>query len=81
MHYMRDTYQSITRVRTMATFVRFGACMQSHVSPQVRTEFRLKIASVVSAGVSLDILRVGRIFVPPSMPGINIITLNENNNQ
>lgn len=50
--------------------------MQPHVSPQVRTDFRLKIATVVSAGVSLDILSVCRIFVPRSMPGINIITLN-----
>lgn len=50
--------------------------MQSHVSPQVRTDFCLKIATVVSAGVGLDLLGVCSIFVPRPMPGINIITLN-----
>lgn len=76
MYYICDTYQGVTRIRTMPTFVWFGSCMQPHVSPQVRTDFRLKIATVVSAGVSLDILSVCRIFVPRSMPGINMITLN-----
>jgi len=52
----------------MSTLVWFGACMQSHVSPQIRAEFRLKIAALVSAGMDLDLLGIRGILVPYSMP-------------
>lgn len=68
---MTTTHQSVTGVGTMTTLVRFGACMQSHVSPQVRAEFRLKIAVLVSAGMDLDLLVARGILVPYPMPREN----------
>lgn len=52
----------------MSTLVRFGACMQSHVSPQIGAELRLKIAALVSAGMDLNLLGVRGILVPYHMP-------------
>lgn len=52
----------------MSTLVWFDTCMQSHVSPQIRTEFRLKIAAFISAGMDLNLLGVRGIFVPYSVP-------------
>lgn len=60
--YLTTTHQRVTGIGTIATLVRFDACVQSHVSPQVRGDFRFKTAALVSAGIHLDLL--GGIHVP-----------------
>lgn len=66
----------------MSTVVRFGACMQSHVSSQVRAELRLEITALVSAGMYLDLLVVRGILVPYPVPRgkrMNTVTLKRSN--
>lgn len=65
------TYQSVTGIGTMSALVRFDAGVHSHVPPQIRAELRLKIATLVAAGMDLDLLGVRGILVPYPMPAEN----------
>lgn len=63
------THQVITGVRTVTTYVRFGAGVKAHMSLQMRTYFCAEVTAVIVTGELPVVILGSRVLVFLFVPG------------